>query len=399
VSKTQLLDEHIEGIARSKWKMIHIDQLPEEFVTARILEEIRHIASQFSSLNLHELKPLLRGYQAKENELLKQMLKDNLSKDRDMQQQLLQIELSIECIEHIILIKREYNKLYTSHIIEKNMISGGLFVSGTPRTETLMQLSEGEILQLERRGFRPIQYRNDNGALLNTYDTRVLVGLFKLWLDQGCSKTIQFEFKELADAMLTKPSGGEYNTIYQSLRNIAATWIEYKEYFDKKASTYHSAIVQHRPITSLAFVARTPDEENGKERAAILTFHDILHDSLIRGNYIFINMALYNELPTQYARIIYLNILDAIDTKQYEFELDRMIEHIIVKDEKFNRARTVKMIDTSFNHLLNADILSSYELIKMKNKFTHIKFQPADWIVLSRNLLTNASIEIDEGTF
>lgn len=120
-------------------------------------------------------------------------------------------DLIIKAIELAIQMKREYRKQYNSHshILEKNLIKGGLFLSGTPHG--MNKLTGGDILELERRGFRPMIYKNDNGALLNTYDTRVLIGLFKLWLNQGKNKQIKFEFKDLAEAMITKPSGESTN--------------------------------------------------------------------------------------------------------------------------------------------------------------------------------------------
>ncbi|MEI4896833.1 hypothetical protein Q8G71_36710, partial [Klebsiella pneumoniae] len=80
----------------------------------------------------------------------------------------------------------------------------------------------------------------------------------------------------------------EYRLIHESLKNIASTWIEYKEYFDPTSSKYYSATVKHRPINSLVWIARTKEEEGGKERAAIISFHDFLHNSLLAGNYVFI---------------------------------------------------------------------------------------------------------------
>ncbi|MBY0217957.1 hypothetical protein [Paenibacillus illinoisensis] len=347
--------------------------------------DLETIAKSFMNSNLHELKPILEKYRDQERELLKRFLSVQSSGQKITEEDFIEQvhhDLIIKTIELAIQMKREYRKQYNSHshILEKNLIKGGLFLSGTPHG--MNKLTGGDILELERRGFRPMIYKNDNGALLNTYDTRVLIGLFKLWLNQGKNKQIKFEFKDLAEAMITKPSGGEYKLIHKSLKNIAATWIEYKEYFDPAISEYYSATIQHRPIKSLAWIARTQEEE-GKERAAVITFHEVLHESLLAGNYLFINMVIYNELPTSYARMIYLNILDAIESGTTSFSLDQLIDHIILKDgndANFNRARTIRTIETSFAHLLDADIISDFKMCKSKRKFTHIDFTPSEWL-------------------
>jgi hypothetical protein len=365
-----------------------------------IQHDLQKISKSLMNSNIHELNPLLDKYKNKENELLKKLFslqKEGQKVGEEDYIHQIHFELIITCIQDAISLKREYRKKYNSHILEKNFIKGGVFLSGTPHKNTMSRLTGGDILELERRGFRPMTYKNDNGALLNTYDTRVLVGLFKLWLNQGMKQTIEFEFKDLAEAMLTKPSGGEYKLIHQSLKNIAATWVEYKEYFDPNTSRFYSATIQHRPIKSLAWIARTPDEEDGKQRAAVLTFHDVLHESLKAGNYVFINMVIYNELPTSYARNIYLNILDAIEHGRYTFDLDTLIDHIILRDgeneETFNRSRTIRTIETSFRHLKDADIITDFELRKVRRKLSYIDFTPSEWLQGHRGGNSNSELD------
>jgi hypothetical protein len=385
-----LISNEIDALAKKKLEMLNC-RIEGEKIDRMIESDLQRIAKGLMSSNLHELKPVLEKFKNKENELLKRFLTiqgsgQKISDSEHLEQ--IRYDLIIKSIEMAIHLKREYRKQYNSHILEKNLIQGGVFLSGTPHASTMNKLTGGDILELERRGFRPIIYKNDNGALLNSYDTRVLVGLFKLWLNQGKNKQIQFEFKDLAEAMVTKPSGGEYRLIHESLKNIAATWLEYKEYFDSKRSKYYSATIQHRPINSLAWIARTKEEEGGKERAAVISFHDVLHESLLAGNYVFINMVIYNELPTSYARLIYLNILDAIESGTTSFELDTLIDHIILRDgegDSFNRARTIRTIETSFGHLMDADVITDFNLRKTGRKYTHIDFVPSDWLQGHKN--------------
>ncbi|RRJ54988.1 hypothetical protein EHV15_36075 [Paenibacillus oralis] len=388
-----LLSNEIDALAKKKLDMLNY-RIDAEKIDRMMEADLQRVAKGLMSSNLHELKPVLEKFRNKETELLKRFLTiqgsgQNIS-DMEHHEQI-RYDLITKTIEIAIQMKREYRKQYNSHILEKNLIQGGVFLSGTPHAATMNKLTGGDILELERRGFRPMVYRNDNGAILNSYDTRVLIGLFKLWLTQGKKKQIQFEFKELAEAMVTKTSGGEYRLIYESLKNIAATWVEYKEYFDPNSSNFYSATIKHRPIKSMAWIARTKEEEGGKERAAIVSFHEELHESLLAGNYVFINMVIYNELPTSYARLIYLNILDAIESGITQFELDTLIDHIILKDgddEAFNRARTIRTIETSFGHLMDADVITDFSLKKTGRKFTHINFVPSDWLQGHRNTAT-----------
>jgi hypothetical protein len=388
-----LSSNEIDAVAKKKLELINC-RIDNEKVDRMIDADLQRVAKGLMSSNLHELKPVLEKFRNKETELLKRFLTiqragHKISDTEQLEQ--IRYDLIIKSIELAIQLKREYRKQYNSHILEKNLIQGGVFLSGTPHAATMNKLTGGDILELERRGFRPMVYKNDNGAILNSYDTRVLIGLFKLWVTQGKNKQIQFEFKDLAEAMVTKPSGGEYRLIHESLKNIAATWVEYKEYFDPNSSNYYSATIQHRPINSLAWIARTKEEEGGKERAAIISFHDVLHESLLAGNYVFINMVIYNELPTSYARLIYLNILDAIESGTTTFELDTLIDHIILKDgddESFNRARTIRTIETCFGHLADADVITDFNLRKTGRKYTHINFVPSDWLQGHRNAVS-----------
>lgn len=384
------LVNEIDAIAKKKIEMLSCRSIEEAKIDQMITPALERIAKGLMTRNLHELKPILEKYKNQENEILKRFLTLQSAGLKISESELAEqtrCDLLIKTIEMAIQLKREYQKQYNAHILEKNFIQGGVFLSGTPHASTRSRLTGGDILELERRGFRPIIYRNDNGALLNSYDTKVLVGLFKLWLNQGKKKQIQFEFKDLAEAMCTNPSGGEYRLIHESLRNIAATWIEYKEYFDPKRSKFYSATVQHRPIESLVWIARTKEEEGGKERAAIVSFHDVLHKSLLEGNYVFINLMIYNELPTSYARLIYLNILDELENNVTSFELDSLIDHIILKDmTTFNRGRAIRTIEMSFRHLMDADVITEYNLRKTGRKFTHIDFVPSDWLLAGKQL-------------
>src|SRR5690606_9546512 len=107
--------------------------------------------------NLHELKPVLEKFRNKETELLKRFLSiqgsgQKISDAEHLEQ--IRYDLIIKAIELAIQLKREYRKQYNSHILEKNLIQGGVFLSGTPHAGTMNKLTGGDILELERRGFR-----------------------------------------------------------------------------------------------------------------------------------------------------------------------------------------------------------------------------------------------------
>ncbi|TKJ83061.1 hypothetical protein PaeCFBP13512_23195 [Paenibacillus sp. CFBP13512] len=385
---SELVDQYALELYVVKKEISKQYPINKEQIDQIIVDEMQKYFTSFHSVQINEIKPLIDLYKDQENDQLKSIILQQatgLNISINDQKKLDLISISIQLLDNVLFYKREYQKQFSSHIFEKNLLASGAFLSGTPHAKTMSKLVVSEnIFELERRGFRPIVYRNDKGAILNTYDTKVLIGLFKLWMIQGCNKNIEFEFKELAEAMLTKPSGGEYKLIYDSLQNIAATWIEYKEYYDQSKHKYYSATVKHRPITSLKLIARKREEENGKERAAEIVFHDILHQSLLARNYVFINMVIFNELPTSYARMIYLSILNGIENDNRLFNIDQLIDQIIITDENYNRARTINTIKNSFEHLLQADIIADYEFVKVKNKVTFIQYNPAEWLLVHR---------------
>lgn len=385
---SELVDQYTDELYTMKNELKSHHLINEDQINQTLLDQMNKYVSSFQSVQINEIKPLKDSFKEQETDRLKKIIlkqSTGISISAKDQKELDLISISIKILDHILLHKREYQKQFSSHIFEKNLLASGAFLSGTPHAKTTHKLGQSEnILELERRGFRPIVYRNDKGVVLNTYDTKVLIGLFKLWMVQGCNQKIEFEFKELAEAMLTKPSGGEYKLIYDSLQSIAATWIEYKEYYDQPKHKYYSATVKHRPITSLKLIARKKEEEDGKERAAAIMFHDILHESLLERNYVFINMVIFNELPTSYARMIYLSILNGIENDNYIFNIDELINQIIITDENYNRARTIKTIKNAFEHLLQADIIAGYDFVKVKNKVMFIQYTPAEWLLVHR---------------
>jgi hypothetical protein len=368
----------------------HIDELLQNHFTA--------INNKFKTFNIHELKSLEDKYRKMEvaalNKLLK-LQKDNKPiPDSELEHRIV-IEIITRSIDQSIKAKREYNRQFSkSHIFEKTLIQTGAISAASPQKKTLEKMKKPNeqnvlMLQIERNTIRPNTYKNILGNTLSSYDAKVLLGLFKIWLNSQRERIVRFQFNDLAHAMNSRPSGGEYKLIFESLNNINNTVLTLKAYMDKKSGIY-SAQVDYHPIDRITWIARSKEEDApGKAREAEVVFGDLIYQNLMAGNYIFMSSVIYNELPTPFARLIYMILLDMLtDNPDFRtFDLDQLIDQLVisggdeVNEDLANRSRATRQIEAGFDRLIEQDILKSYNVRKQGNRKRWIDFVPSDWIM------------------
>lgn len=290
--------------------------------------------------------------------------------------------------------KKKVNIQNPTHFLELTTVRHPVFIATTPIKKSLEEYRDDKgVLQIHRKGLSEVTYRNERGVILGNYDAKVMTGLFKLWGEQGKAQKISFEFKDLVKAMNTKPSGGEYRLIHESLENLYATSMVLTQFYGND-SKIHATTDWIHFFSHLRWIARSESEKNGKERAAEITFSDFFQNSLLAGNIIFISMVLLNELPSNIAKTIYLTVLGAIQDDSYSFNIDQLIEHISVTNGinmPQNRTRSIQKLEQAFLHLQDAGVIEEYEIEKKGNKRENLHFKPSDWI-LSQKTTTRKQI-------
>lgn len=261
--------------------------------------------------------------------------------DEEQQDEWDVLNLQYKILAKAIEVKQEYQKQFT-HPIERNFIGHGVFSSTTPNQETLKKIRTSEgIVEQVRDGFRKLYYRNENGNLLTTYDTKVFIGLLKLWETRGKNREIIFEFKELLHEIESDLSGGEYTTVAKSLENLARTSIIMEEYLDPSTGKKTRTRIHH-PIQNADIIYT-----KGRAEATI-EFNNYLHDSLLAGNYVLINMGLFNDLATPTSKNLYLYIVNELSREDNRVEIDPLIEHLGLHAS--TRTKAINMIKDAFRN-------------------------------------------------
>jgi Replication initiator protein A len=327
------------------------------------------------------------------HEIMENMINEQ-SIQEDDEYQFCEYKVITTALNAAINYKKKVNIQNPTHFLELNTVRHPVFIATTPIKKSLEEYRDDKgVLQIHRKGLSEVTYRNERGVILGNYDAKVMTGLFKLWGEQGKAQKISFEFKDLVKAMNTKPSGGEYRLIHESLENLYATSMVLTQFYGND-SKIHATTDWIHFFSHLRWIARSESEKNGKERAAEITFSDFFQNSLLAGNIIFISMVLLNELPSNIAKTVYLTVLGAIQDDTYWFNIDQLIEHISVTNGinmPQNRTRSIQKLEQAFLHLQDAGVIEEYEIQKKGNKRENILFKPSDWI-LSQKTTTRKQI-------
>lgn len=402
MSSTSKIEEIITDLVTplaNQIRSLEKQSIAKEHIDDLLQDNYAKIISRFKTLNIHELKSLEDKYRKQEVHILNKFFKLQNEGKSIPEADLLQrgiFEVVTRSIDQAINEKREYNRQFSrSHIFERTLIQAGAITANSPQKTTLEKMKKLNdkkelALQIERQTIRKNVFQNLLGNTLQSYDGKVLLGLFKLWLSNpDRPKNIRFQFSELAHAMNSKPSGGEYKLIYDSLNNLLQTTLYLKAYLDP-TSGFYSAEVMYNPVDNIVWYARSQEEDKtGKQREAIVTFGDVIYQNLASGNYVFLSGVIYNELPTSYARLIYLFLLDQLseDQQSRSLDMDVLIEQLSISgeeeiaEEANNRSRITRQIEAGLDRLKEQDIISEYTVRKQGNRKKWIDFTPSEWII------------------
>jgi predicted transcriptional regulator len=318
-------------------------------------------------------------------ELMDQQTKGEV--DQELLEAQNRIEIATKLLLKTIENKREYQQHFT-HPVERNIIEHGVFSSTTPTEKTLakMRTKEGSLEQT-RNGFRKLYYKNENGSLLTTYDTKVFIGILKLWEIKGRNSIVSFKFTDLLKEIESDITGGDYKALEKSLYNLATTSIIMEEFKDPHSKKRVKTKI-HNPIINAEI-----NHEYGTAEAK-MELNPYIHQSLLAGNYIKINMGLFNDLARPISKNLYIFIVNKVPDDERIIPIDPLIEHLGVQGS--TRTKCVNAIEDAFQELKDFNVIKDFKLIKKGRFYTEFSFVPSDW--LNKQAIVS-SIENTEITF
>jgi hypothetical protein len=92
---------------------------------------------------------------------------------------------------------------------------------------------DARVIRFEKDGLKALTYQNDRGQLLSLFDTRVFLGLHKLWERNQRQKEFSFHDWELLDIINLGKSGKHYEMLEESLKTLYATSVVMQEFYDR----------------------------------------------------------------------------------------------------------------------------------------------------------------------
>lgn len=214
------------------------------------------------------------------------------------------------------------------------------------------------ILEQRDGGYRVLYFNNPNGKLLTEFDHRVFSALCRLCEDKGFPKVMNVTFQEILNVInVPFPSGGDYRNVENSLLELFQTTIVFekqiRESSDKMYVSYHH-IIQHISISK--------DEH----KIAQITFQDYVYDSLLQGQYFFVNMFLLNDLSSSLSRSLYRFLLHELKKPNnndfYVFDFATLHKHL--DHDRNNVARARQNLKKAFDEMQDYGIIKDYSLVK-----------------------------------
>ncbi|MEW9673587.1 hypothetical protein [Ammoniphilus sp. 3BR4] len=339
-------------------------------IEAELDKELDDVVKKLKNCNMRELTKVKEKINDQLINLMREYIDSN-GKNEELVSYQENLDMQQKVISKTIETKQLYQKQFT-HPVEKNVFRHGLFRSSTPNETTLQRIrTDKGIIEEVRNGFRKLYYRNENGYYLTTYDSKVFIGLLKLWEMKGKERAFHFQFKELLKVIESDLAGGEYNLLSKSLDNLARTSIIMEEYLDATSGKKTRTRIHH-PIQNADIIYTSGTAE------AHIEFNNYLHDSLLAGNYVLINMGLFNDLATPTSKNLYLYIVNELSEHERNILIDPLIEHLGIVAS--TRTKAVNMIKEAFAELKDFDVIKDYDVIKAGRFYKEFTFVPSDWL-------------------
>ncbi|CAI8945093.1 Replication protein [Brevibacillus sp. IT-7CA2] len=306
------------------------------------------------------------------------------------------IDYSIKILR---LAQEKRTESYKTHDVQvsKNVIDHGavLFVSGSSsRTKkSSTNKNQGIVLEKSDNGKKILTYENSSGRLVTLFDTRVFLGLHKIWELRGKQKKVTFTLHELCETVNIGTTGKDYANVKESLSVLYDTSVVMRNYYIKnknqRIETTKFHLIQGENKVELK------SGENVYAVEQTIVFSDYLQLSLMEGYVSFISLALLEDLQSATAQAIYLKLCGESlnDAGRYEFNVDQLAE-IIGLSSNNTKSRNRQLIKQALAELETIKILKSFYFPPRTDKFI---MYPSDWFAtIARKEEANTLTDVDE---
>jgi hypothetical protein len=378
-------------------------KLDEKFIGEELLEQVENQIIEAANSLQTKISDL---------EKLKLMIFEK-EKDLYKSQQVLQtidinyFEYSHKIIEKAIELRKESYKK-PSFPLNKNLLDHGVYFSRQQdRKKKTEIIEEPRKIIVDKNGLKKLTYQNDNGHLLTIFDTKVFLGLHKIW--ELNNKNIEFSFTEyqLLDILKLPKGGSSYNHLRKSLDNLYSTSVVLHEFsYDGSNKTLRTERFHLIEGDTKDIIFRGNEDftyQPGEEEMDIksvtynIRFSAYLQDSLNQGFVSYISLAMLEDLDIPSAQGLYLMLLsmEAINEGYYEIDIKKIQEHIGLPSD-LRPARLKETLEKACIQLKTIDILSDYTFHKDIGKVTYLRMTPSSWFkTLTTNTKTNKHLLIE----
>ncbi|MEF3310855.1 replication initiator protein A [Paenibacillus sp. GYB004] len=274
-----------------------LEALPRKL--QHLMDEMLHSTTISADLRSQNITQIAQNYQRYPKHKLNQKFVscttelDQLRKQKKIDpgnnklvEKIKQYEIEQKIWEEAIQLRKELYQ-HPKYPLEGNVAEAGAF-SVTKRRKKAPQS-----LLVERKS-RGAVIRHFGDMELTVTDAKLLLVMHKLWEEKGRGKEIEVSFYEIAKKLNRPKSGKTYEDIRNSLLTLFRTEIKFENFVlnGEKVKTQFIHIMQG--------VAEIEAGEKARVR-----FSDYIYDSLQSGYFIYISMALLEDLSSSAAQGLY----------------------------------------------------------------------------------------------
>ncbi|CAN7762145.1 hypothetical protein LJR153_007106 [Paenibacillus sp. LjRoot153] len=352
-----------------RMKGLNSDQIEEQ-----IINEMDIRTGKLIHLYTSDLREAVLELEREETDLDKkflQMQKNNQPIEQIDLDHLRLLNMNVRILNNAMAKKKMAIKRNTNHPLENTLVQYPFVSSSYPSESKLETMKKEGVLLQYRNGYHRLSYRNERGKLLSTFDELTLLGLGSLWQKNGRFQEIPFDFKELAAEMyIIEPSGGDYTNILNSLKNLYATSFVTETFLDEQGLIREGIEYEH------IFSKFVLHGKEGRERAGTIKFADVIHDNLMAGKYVNVNLLVLNDFENNATKALYPFILSILQSyyERYVLEMDKLIQHCNISDDNPSKARTIVM--RAFEEFAAYEVISEPKLQKLGDQY-FVYFYPA----------------------
>lgn len=345
---------------------ILIEDILQSPPSGDINELITQVAKHYERLSKHKLNQKFVSTTTELDTLKK--LKWKQSENKEIQEKIQLCHIELKVWEKAIHLRTE---LYGNpkYPLEGNVAEAGAFSVSKRRKKAS---PEGLI---ERKG-RGATIRHYANMELTVADAKLLLAMHKLWEEKGKGKEIEVSFYEIAKKLNRTKSGKTYDDIRESLMTLFRTEIRFENFVrnGEKIKSQFMHIMQG--------VAELEAGEKARVR-----FTDYIYDSLQSGYFIYISMALLEDLSSSAAQGLYPFIAAQSIKGIHEWYVDELCLTVNITTPR--PSERIGIIDNAFQEMKDSGIILTFSRYLDESGAQKIKIQPSHILGNSRPLLDN----------